>query len=139
MRVHRCAGQEECAEDAESQYPFSHVCISTGPPEGGRYVLPPEGGRYVLMADLCCRPFRLEIRLAVAPLGRRPPDPSRAAPEDPCREHQRFHQHLRIFERQVVEDGIALTSELLHDMHLVGVEVPAAPDPCRVDEADGIE
>src|SRR5687767_3247918 len=99
MRVHRCAGQQECAEDAESQYPFSHVCISTGPPEGGHYVLPPEGGhyvlpskggRYVLMADLCRRPFGLEIRLAVAPLRRRPPDPSRAAPEDPCREHQRF-------------------------------------------------
>src|SRR5262249_23503701 len=34
---------------------------------------------------------------------------------------------------------IAFTPELLNDMHLVGMEVSAAPDPRGVDEANGIE
>src|SRR5688572_33035296 len=92
-----------------------------------------------LMPDLRSGRCGFEIRLAVASLRGRPGGRARAAPEDPGREHQRFGQHVRVLERQVVEDGIALTPELLDDVHLVGMEVPAAPDPCRVDEADGIE
>src|SRR6185295_1249416 len=61
------------------------------------------------------------------------------APEYSRREHQRLRQDIRVFERQVVEDGVALTPELLDDMHLVGMKVTATPDPCRVDEADGVE
>src|SRR5688572_12243648 len=93
-----------------------------------------------LMTNLCrCTPG-LEFGLAVAAFTDRPPGiRRRVAPEDSCRHHQRLHQHFRILERQVVEDGVAFTPELLHDVHLLGVEVPAAPDPGRVDEADGVE
>src|SRR6186713_3760334 len=81
------------------------------------------GGRFGFEARLAVATFRDEIRVG-----------ARAAPEDPRRKDQRFGQNLRILERQVVEDGVSLTPELLDDVHVRGVEVAATPDPCRVDE-----
>ena len=73
----------------------------------------------------------LEIRLAIPSFRDQTRIRARVAPQDACREHQRFRQHLRVLERQVVEHGVALTPELFDDVHLIGVEVPAAtaPDP----------
>src|SRR5207244_10379608 len=61
------------------------------------------------------------------------------SPQHSCRQHPRLHQYLRVFNRDVVQDYIALTRESLHDMHLIGVEETTASQPCRIDERDGVE
>src|SRR5215216_1481761 len=91
------------------------------------------------MPNLCGSRFGLEGRLAVATFSDETPARAGLPPYDSCREYQRLRQHLGVLERHVVIDGVALTRELLDEVHLVGMEVPAASDPCGVDEADGIE
>src|SRR5215472_91087 len=60
-------------------------------------------------------------------------------PDYACRQHPWLDQYSRVFNRDVVQDHVALTREFLHDMHLLGVEETAAPKPGRIDERDGIE
>src|SRR5439155_17278453 len=91
-----------------------------------------------LVSNLCGDRFGL-VDLAVAPLTDQARIRIRVAPYRSCREHPRLHQDLRIFDRHVVQERLALTRELLHDMHLVGVEEAAAPDPGGVDERNGVE
>ena len=49
------------------------------------------------------------------------------------------HEHLGVFHRNIVQECIALTRESLDDVHLIGVEETAAPDPRRIDETEGVE
>src|SRR4051812_10667556 len=91
------------------------------------------------MPDLSGGGFGFEGRLAIASFTNQARVRARAAAEYARRKDQRFRQHVRVLERQVVEDGIALAPELLDDVHLVGMKVAAAPNPGRVHEADGVE
>src|SRR5437667_415792 len=79
------------------------------------------------------------VNLAVASLSQQARVGIRVAAYRSRRQHPRLHEHLRVFDRDVVQDCIALTRESLYDMHLIGVEETAPPQPCRIDESDGVE
>src|SRR5439155_26829732 len=79
----------------------------------------------------------LETRLAVASLPQKARVRIHVAPYRSRWEHVRLHQHLRVFDRDVVQERIALTGESLDDVHFIGMEQAAAPQPCRIDERDG--
>src|ERR1700733_1927087 len=55
------------------------------------------------------------------------------------RQHPRLHQYSRVLNRDVVQQYITLTPEFLDDMHQLGVEQAAAPQPRRIDERNGVD
>src|ERR1700750_208023 len=74
------------------------------------------------------------VDLAVAAL----PDQARVGirhePHDARRHHPRLREYIRIFDGDLVENLIALSRELLDEVHLVGVEEAASREPGAVDE-----
>src|SRR5262245_51568072 len=79
------------------------------------------------------------VNFAVAALPHKASVGIHVAPQRARRQYVRLHQDLRVFNGDVVQDGIALAREFLDDVHPIGVEEPAAPQPSRIDERDGVE
>src|SRR5262249_51209879 len=60
-------------------------------------------------------------------------------PQSPGGHDPRLDQHLRILDRDFVEDLVPGAGELLDDAHLVGVEEAAASQPGFIGEPDGVQ
>src|SRR3954468_18213419 len=72
------------------------------------------------------------VNLAIAPLPHKPRVGIGIAAYRSRRQHPRFHEHLGVFDRDVVQNRIALSRESLHDVHPIGVEESASSQPGRV-------
>src|SRR5688500_4828950 len=57
----------------------------------------------------------------------------------PRRRDPGFDKRLGVVDGHFVQDFIARARELLHDAHVAGVEETAAPQPCRIDERNGVD
>src|ERR1700710_86204 len=111
MSLHRRTCQERSAQYDASQSPLSHSYTSSRSSDQTPSLLMAATHRPTvshdarsslrLMANLR-RSGALLVNLAVASLAQKTGVGIRVAPDGPGREHIRFHQHLRVFDRDVV-------------------------------------
>src|SRR4030095_9163029 len=57
-------------------------------------------------------------------------------PQDSRRHDPGLHEHIGVFDGDVVRQFIALTREFLHDVHVCRMEEASSPQPRRIDKRD---